>query len=70
MRVLQGLIARRIRLNQHGQIKFSQSSFLHLFAARRAVESRDFRIYLCEDPLFFPPIIQHYAALARNDVVY
>jgi SIR2-like domain len=51
----------------NGQVRFSQSSYLHLFAAKRAKDSNVFRTYLYEDLLYFDPIIRHYAALTRND---
>ncbi|MGH3219923.1 MAG: SIR2 family NAD-dependent protein deacylase [Streptosporangiaceae bacterium] len=52
---------------RNGQVSFAQSSYLHLFAAKRAIESEDFRSALYEDPLYFSPILRHYAALTRND---
>jgi len=52
---------------RHGQVRFAQSSYLHLFAAKRAIESSEFRSTLYDDPLYFSPIIRHYAALTRND---
>lgn len=52
---------------RNGQVRFTQSSYLHLFAAKRAIESPAFRATLYDDPLYFSPIIRHYAALTRND---
>jgi len=51
----------------NSQVRFTQSSYLHLFAAKRAIESLEFRSKLYEDMLYFAPIIRHYAALTRND---
>jgi hypothetical protein len=48
-------------------VKFSQSSYLHLFAAKRAIESPDFRLALYKKPLYFSPVLRNYAALTRND---
>ncbi len=50
-----------------GQVQFTQASFLHLFAARRAMESQAFKERLFANPLYFAPIIRHYAALTRDD---
>ncbi len=60
---------KRYLLNvSNGQVRFAQSSYLHLFAAKRAIEWRPFRKLLCDEPLYFSPILRHYAALTRNDV--
>lgn len=65
--VLGNFRARYLLQVSNGQVKFSQSSYLHLFAAKRAKESEAFRKKLYEDMLYFTPIIRHYAALTRND---
>jgi hypothetical protein len=52
---------------RNGQVRFAQSSYLHLFAAKRAIESEGFRHILYDDALYFSPILRHYAALTRND---
>ena len=65
--VLGNFRSRYILAVRNGQVRFTQSSYLHLFAAKRAIESPDFRETLYEDPLYFSPIIRHYAALTRND---
>jgi hypothetical protein len=52
---------------RNGQVRFAQSSYLHLFAAKRAIESNEFRQTLYQAPLYFSPILRHYAALTRND---
>ncbi|POH64409.1 hypothetical protein C3B61_13260 [Cryobacterium zongtaii] len=54
---------------QNSQIKFQQSSYLHLFAAKAAIRDEAFRDELLADPLYFAPIIRHYAALTRNSTV-
>ncbi|GAA1753740.1 SIR2 family protein [Aeromicrobium alkaliterrae] len=59
--------SRRLIAIRGTEIAFAQSSYLHLFAAKRAVRSPDFLDYLRADPLFFAPILQHYAALKRDD---
>ncbi|ROZ42672.1 SIR2 family protein [Rhodococcus sp. WS3] len=65
--VLANLKARHIISYSKGQVKFTQTSFLHLFAAKRAVESPDFKAFLMKKPLYYAPIVSHYAALTRND---
>lgn len=65
--VFNSLRARRLLAVQGNQVRFSQSSFLHLFAAKRAVDSPEFRERLYARPLYYAPIIRHYAALTRND---
>lgn len=58
---------RRLLTLRGDQVSFTQSSYLHLFAAKRAVHDEDFRAMLMAEPLYFSPIIRHYAALTRND---
>jgi hypothetical protein len=65
--VLRSFQKRYLLTVRNGQVKFAQSSYLHLFAAKKAIESKDFRDALYEDPLYFSPILRHYAALTRND---
>ena len=52
-------------------VQFQQSSYLHLFAAKAATKDPSFLNELLQDPLYFAPIIRHYAALVRDsdDVV-
>jgi hypothetical protein len=50
-----------------GQVKFTQSSYLHLFAARRAMKDDLLKQTIFAEPLYYAPIIRHYAALTRND---
>lgn len=65
--VLANLRSRRIISTRQGQIRFVQSSFLHLFAAKYAAQSPDFRAMIFKRPLFYGPIVKHYAALQRGD---
>lgn len=65
--ILENLKSRHILSYSRGQVKFSQASFLHLFAAKRAMESSEFKEFLLSKPLYYAPIISHYAALTRND---
>lgn len=64
---LQDLEARKLLVIRGSEVAFTQSSYLHLFAAKRAVRSPQFLNMLRDDPLFFGPILQHYAALRRDD---
>lgn len=48
-------------------VRFAQSSYLFLFAAKRASENAEFRAFLVSKPLVYSPILTHYAALVRND---
>ncbi|MFE4834518.1 SIR2 family protein [Arthrobacter sp. NPDC056691] len=49
-----------------GLVQFQQSSYLHLFAAKAAIRDDVFLSKLFEDPVFYAPIVRHYAALVRN----
>lgn len=49
-----------------GEVQFQQSSYLHLFAAKAAISDEEFRDEMFADPLYFAPIIRHFAALLRN----
>lgn len=63
---LRGFYKSRILRKESDQIKFQQTSYLYLFAAKAALTDEDFLRFLFQDPLYFAPIIQHYAAL-RGD---
>lgn len=65
--VLSSLRDRHLLTLRGGQVQFAQASYLHLFAAKRAVTDTEFRMRLFLDPLYYAPIIGHYAALTRND---
>lgn len=56
----------RVLRQVEGEIQFQQSSYLHLFAAKAAISDEKFRDEMFADPLYFAPIIRHYAALLRN----
>lgn len=57
----------RILSVRGGQVRFTQSTFLHLFAARRAMQDDLLKQVIFGEPLYYAPIIRHYAALTRND---
>jgi hypothetical protein len=67
LEVLNNLLRRRILTVRGGQVAFAQASYLHLFAAKRAIDDQEFRSGLLDRPLYYAPIIKHYAALTRND---
>jgi len=50
-------------------VQFQQSSYLHLFAAKAAIGDEQFLQEMLQDPLYFAPILRHYAALVRNSEV-
>lgn len=69
LETLQSFAAMRILRMHNGTVQFQQSSYLHLFAAKAAITDGGFLAELLADPLFFSPIIRHYAALVRESEV-
>jgi hypothetical protein len=65
--VVKDLQARHVLLINGGDVAFSQSSYLHVFAAKRAQEDAEFLEHLKADPVYYAPILNHYAALKRTD---
>jgi hypothetical protein len=65
--VMTNLVNRRVLLIRDGQVRFAQNAYLYVFAAKSAIEDRDFLEFLCDRALHYAPIVQHYAALKRND---
>jgi hypothetical protein len=68
-KTLQDLQTRSLLVIRGGQVFFNQSSYLHLFAAKRAQHSQELLKVLKSDTLFYNPILAHYAALQRDDKV-
>lgn len=66
--VLQSLVDRRVLRRTDGNVVFARSSFLHLFAAKRAVQDPELLEHLLNDPLYYSAILADYAALNRHDV--
>ncbi|CEA09507.1 hypothetical protein BN1051_02877 [Arthrobacter saudimassiliensis] len=58
----------RVLRKDGDQVRFQQSSYLYLFAAKAALSDSDFKDSIFEEPLFFAPIIKHYAALKGDSV--
>ena len=65
--VLNNLRGRHLLRYETGFVSFTQASFLHLFAAKEAQNSLELRQLLMERPLYYAPILRHYAALTRDD---
>ena len=65
--ILKDFQSRKILLLKGTYVSFTQTSYLHLFAAKYAVKEPNFLDKLKEDPLYYAPIISHYASLKRND---
>ncbi|MCW2513575.1 MAG: hypothetical protein JWR11_2617 [Mycobacterium sp.] len=70
--VLENLKSRHIlrsHVSDAKMVSFAQTSYLYLFAAKRAAEDIGFRDFLLTKPLIYAPVLTHYAALVRNDPV-
>ncbi len=65
--VLRNLIDRHILVERGNQLQFTQTSFLHLFAAKRMESDPDFREMVLRSPLPHARIVTHYVALTRSD---
>jgi hypothetical protein len=51
---------------QDGVVQFQQTAYLHLFAAKAAIDDEAFLSELLTKQLYYGPIIRHYAALVRQ----
>lgn len=65
--VLASFLDRKVLRRDGRYIAFFRSSFLHLFAAKRAILDERFRGRLLERPIFYGSAITDYAALYRHD---
>lgn len=65
--LLQYFLDRHILRREGAHIAFARSSYLHLFAAKRATTDAGFKSSLVERPLYFAPVLTDYAALYRHD---
>lgn len=65
--VLSSFKVRNLLQVREKQVGFAHSSYLHLFGAKRAIASPEFRRKIYARPLHFGQVIRHYAALTRND---
>ncbi|WP_263090276.1 SIR2 family protein [Curtobacterium sp. RIT-PI-V] len=65
--VLKSFVDRRVLRRRGNHIEFARSSFLHIFAAKRATHDRAFRETLINRPLYYSAALTDYAALYRHD---
>lgn len=65
--VLTNFVERRVLRRKGKHIEFARSSFLHLFAAKRATLDSGFRTLLLDRPVYYSDAITDYAALYRHD---
>lgn len=65
--VLNSFVDRRVLRRKGNHVEFSRSSFLHIFAAKRATTDASFRNHLLGRPLYYSAAITDYAALFRHD---
>lgn len=68
--MLTNFIDRRVLKRVGPHVQFSRTSYLYLFAAKRALADADFLSNLTEHKLYYSPILMPYAALARNDGLF
>lgn len=67
--VLNSFYQRRVLRSEGSYVRFSQDSYLYLFAAKAALDDDDFLSLLMAEPLLFAPILRHFAALKRTSRV-
>lgn len=65
--VIRSLIYKGILVDRDGTVKFRQSAYLHIFAARAARLDPMLVERLKRRPLYYSTIIRNYAALQRSD---
>jgi hypothetical protein len=64
--VLNSFYQRRVLRSEGSYVRFSQDSYLYLFAAKAALDDEEFLSLLMDEPLLFAPILRHFAALKRT----
>lgn len=64
--VLADLGSRNVLTLRNQQVSFTQSSFLHFFAARRAIVDEEFRRLMLSDVTTYASAVKHFAALDRR----
>lgn len=67
LELVRSLMDRKILRKDGHHVVFARSSYLHLFAAKRAAQDGDFLGHLLTDPVYFSPILMDYAAIKRHD---
>ncbi|WP_024366986.1 SIR2 family NAD-dependent protein deacylase [Arthrobacter sp. TB 26] len=65
--LLAELRERKVLQHEGGNISFSHSSYLYVFAAKAATKNRELRGRMLENPLLYAPILKHYPSLERAD---
>jgi len=65
--VTQNFIDRHVLAKRDGFVVFARSSYLHLFAAKQAQKSLEFRDHLLARPIYYGAAISDYASLNRHD---
>ncbi|MCC3294268.1 SIR2 family protein [Arthrobacter sp. zg-Y411] len=59
--------ALRVLTYEDTLVRFTNISYLYLFAAKAATKNKDLRDYLLRDVLLFAPALKHYPSLERSD---
>lgn len=57
-----------LQQTDNGEIKFQQSVYFHLFAAKAAIKDNEFKTKLLSNVLTYSMVLRHYAALVRDSV--
>ena len=65
--VIQDFCERRVLSQMGNRVRFSQTSFLWVFAAKHADKNPDFLAQLSEQPLLYSSILERYAGISRRD---
>jgi len=65
--VIVDLTERRLIRQRGSQITFTQSAYLHLFAAKAAARRPKVKDQLLQKPLYYSYVLRAYAALVRHD---
>lgn len=60
------IVMRVLKVTDQDRVTFRQTSYLHLFAAKAANGDSELHDRIMEDPVYYSPIVRHYAALLRN----
>lgn len=61
------LIRRRVLVEDGLGVGFRYPALLHLFAAKEAIESREFEVNIFADMSRYAPVIKHMAGISRRD---
>nr|WP_246246777.1 SIR2 family protein [Isoptericola sediminis] len=65
--IIHHLTELRVLHREENYIGFARSSFLFLFAAKRANVDHKFRDYLLDNALYYSAVVRDYSALVRSD---